>query len=55
VLWVSVWDHRPTAAELLEQRLASGWRPKPSLLKEGDVVEGYAACVIATRKPEPQR
>ena len=41
---VSVWDHRPTAAELLEQRLASGWRPKPSLLKEGDVVEGYAAC-----------
>jgi hypothetical protein len=47
-----VWDHRPTAAELLEQRLASGWRPKPSLLKEGDVVEGYAACVARLVSPE---
>ena len=42
---VSVWDHKPTPQELLEKRLAAGWRPTPSRLREGDVVEGYAACV----------
>jgi len=47
-----VWDHRPTAAELLDHRLASGWRPTPSLLKEGDVVEGYAACRVVSTEGE---
>jgi hypothetical protein len=44
-----VWDHRPTARELLDRRLAAGWTPKPSLLKDGDAVEGYAACLF--KKP----
>jgi len=47
-----VWDHRPTAAELLDHRLASGWQPTPSLLKEGDVVEGYAACRVVSTEGE---
>jgi hypothetical protein len=45
---VSVWDHLPTAREILDQRLEAGWRPTPSLLQDGDVVEGFAACVFAS-------
>ena len=44
---VSVWDHLPTAREILDRRLENGWRPRPSLLKEGDVVEGFAACLFS--------
>jgi hypothetical protein len=43
---VSVWDHQPTADEILEARLAAGWRPTPSQLQDGEHVEGYAACVF---------
>ena len=42
---VAVFDHVPGAAELLERRLARGWRPTPSALKDGERVLGYAACV----------
>jgi hypothetical protein len=50
-----VWDHRPTADELLAKRLALGWVPKPSLLRDGDLVEGHAACLFAApRKGEEQ-
>ena len=48
---VSVWDHLPTAREILDQRLAVGWRPTPSRLREGDVVEGFAACVFSPSPP----
>jgi len=41
-----VWDHRPSAAELLEARLARGWRPTASELKGGARVLGYAACAV---------
>jgi hypothetical protein len=40
-----VWDHRPTARELLDARLARGWTPTPTATRDGDVVLGYAACV----------
>lgn len=43
---VAILDHQPDAAELLEARLARGWRPTPSQLKEGERVLGYAACVV---------
>jgi hypothetical protein len=43
---VAVWDHRPTDRELLDARLARGWKPVPSGLKGGDRVLGYAACVV---------
>ena len=43
---VAVWGARPTAAELLEARVAAGWRPTPTKLKSGDQVLGYAACVV---------
>ena len=43
---VSVWDHLPTAREILDKRLETGWRPRPSLLREGEVVEEFAACLF---------
>jgi hypothetical protein len=39
---VSVWDHRPTADELLEARVARGWTPTPTSTVDGDVVMGHA-------------
>jgi hypothetical protein len=43
---VAVWNFRPSAAELLRFRLANGWQPTASSLKEGDRVLGYAACIL---------
>jgi hypothetical protein len=43
---VAVWDHIPTPDELLKVRLEEGWQPRPSLLKEGDLIVGHAACVV---------
>jgi hypothetical protein len=43
---VAIWDHRPTAAEVLERRLAEGWKPTASSLKDGERVLGYAACAV---------
>ena len=44
---VAVWEHRPRARELLDARLARGWRPTPSALKEGERVLGYASCIVS--------
>jgi len=43
---VAVWDHRPSADELLEQRLANGWQPTATALKEGERILGHAACLL---------
>jgi hypothetical protein len=43
---VSVWDHQPTADELLEARLARGWVPVATSTVDGDVVMGHAACRV---------
>jgi hypothetical protein len=42
---IAVWDHAPSADELLTVRVNEGWRPTPSKLKTGDKVIGYAACL----------
>ncbi len=42
---VATWDHVPTAAELLAGRVARGWVPTPSPMREGPRVMGYAACL----------
>jgi hypothetical protein len=61
---VAVWDHAPSARELLDRRLAYGWTPTPSLLRSGEQVLGYAGCVVtgsphrvsgARRVSEPRR
>ncbi|MCA9912429.1 MAG: hypothetical protein KC496_03740 [Anaerolineae bacterium] len=39
---VSVWDHTPTAQELLKARLARGWQPTSSEFSNGKRVVGYA-------------
>jgi hypothetical protein len=43
---ISVWDHKPDAQEVLDARLARGWWPTPSALKDGNKVLGFAACVV---------
>jgi hypothetical protein len=40
---VAVWDHAPSADELLDARVARGWEPTPTGLKDGAKVLGYAA------------
>ena len=32
---VAVWDHVPSADEILKLRLDAGWNPTPSMLKDG--------------------
>jgi hypothetical protein len=43
---VAVWDHKPTAQELLEARIEGGWKPTLSDLQDGNRVLGYAACLF---------
>lgn len=50
---VAVFDHRPDAAELLRVRLARGWAPTPTAMKDGERVLGYAACVVTRRAGDP--
>jgi hypothetical protein len=50
---VSVWDHSPSADELLEARLASGWVPTPTSTVEGDRILGHAACRVPPSRPAP--
>jgi hypothetical protein len=51
---VAIWDHRPTAAEILDRRVASGWVPTASALKDGQRVLGYAACVVSGEHRAPE-
>jgi hypothetical protein len=44
---VAVWDHAPTADELLDARLASGWTPTATAMRDGDRILGHAACRFA--------
>ncbi|MGC8638981.1 MAG: hypothetical protein ACP5XB_03775 [Isosphaeraceae bacterium] len=44
---VAVWDHRPTADELLEARLQRGWSPTVTPTVDGDVILGHAACLAS--------
>jgi hypothetical protein len=43
---VAIWNHRPSARELLDDRLAHEWTPTPTKLKDGERVLGYASCVV---------
>ncbi|MGE0352701.1 MAG: hypothetical protein AB7I33_04715 [Gemmatimonadales bacterium] len=44
---VAVWDHHPSAAELLEARRAAGWAPTPTAMRDGPRILGYAGCVVS--------
>jgi hypothetical protein len=44
---VAVFDHKPTARELLERRLERGWHPTATSLRGGEQVLGFAACIFA--------
>lgn len=41
---VAIWDHEPTADELLDARIDRGWAPTPTATVEGDKVLGHAAA-----------
>ncbi|GAB4569889.1 MAG: hypothetical protein Tsb0020_24290 [Haliangiales bacterium] len=43
---MSVWSDQPSADELLDQRLRSGWQPTPTGTVDGDVIMGHAACRV---------
>jgi hypothetical protein len=45
-----VWDHRPTADELLQARVAAGWTPTATSTVDGDLVMGHA-CTLLPRRP----
>jgi hypothetical protein len=45
-----VWDHRPTADELLDDRLARGWIATPTSTVDGPRVLGHAACRVVTAR-----
>jgi hypothetical protein len=53
---VAVWDHAPTADELLAARTARGWAPTPTATREGEKILGHAACLVTpvTSAPAPQ-
>jgi len=54
---VAVFDHRPDAAELLARRLARGWQPTATALRDGARILGYAACTVtdAHAGKDPER
>lgn len=37
-----MWDHRPSADELLDARVQAGWTPTPTSTVDGDVIFGHA-------------
>jgi hypothetical protein len=43
---VAVWDHRPSADELLDARLARGWTATTTATVDGHVILGHAACRV---------
>jgi hypothetical protein len=43
---VAVWDHAPTADELLAARVKRGWAPTPTGTRDGPRVLGHAACLV---------
>jgi hypothetical protein len=45
-----VWDHQPSADELLDARVAAGWTPTPTSTVDGDVIFGHA-CTRFGRCP----
>jgi len=47
---VAVWQHKPTADELLEYRLADGWTPTPSEMVDGMRVLGHSSCALPQSK-----
>ena len=46
-----MWDHRPTADELLAARVARGWQPTPTELRDGPKVLGFACKLVAGSEP----
>jgi hypothetical protein len=48
---VAVWPRKPTPDDLLDARLADGWRPATTALQSGSAVLGHAACLTKGCRP----
>jgi hypothetical protein len=46
-----VWDHRPSAVELLDDRVARGWVATATGTVDGPVVLGFAAGRTPIERP----
>lgn len=42
-----MWDHAPSADALLDVRVARGWRPRATALRDGPKILGHAAARFA--------
>ncbi len=47
-----MWDHRPSADELLDARIAAGWTPTVTSTVEGEVILGHACTKFGNCPPE---
>jgi hypothetical protein len=47
---VAIWDHAPTADELLGARRARGWQPTPTATRDGPQILEHAACTLTRRE-----
>ncbi|MFO0579634.1 MAG: hypothetical protein U1A78_37015 [Polyangia bacterium] len=47
---MSVWDHKPSADELLEARVLAGWQPTPTDTVDGPQILGHA-CKLTRPRP----
>ena len=52
---VAIFDHQPSAGELLDHRMTRGWRPTPTATCDGDVILGYAACRVRNAPTQSDR
>ncbi|MCK6521689.1 hypothetical protein L6R49_09645 [Myxococcota bacterium] len=50
---VAVWDHLPSLDELLDARLARGWRPVPSPVADNAVLGYGARCAVGMAADPP--
>lgn len=50
-----MWDHRPTADELLDARTGAGWTPTATSTRDGEVVMGHACKLVLPARPAPER
>ncbi|HMR04963.1 MAG TPA: hypothetical protein PKA88_04285 [Polyangiaceae bacterium] len=41
-----MWSAKPNADALLQARLARGWMPTPTAMKDGARILGHAACAV---------
>ena len=47
-----MWDHQPSADELLDARIAAGWTPTATSTVDGELIMGHACTKFGRCPPE---